>query len=217
MIPSCWTSNSLSSWMILRTLIKCKPSLCSNSKLRSAADKGLLPWVCCLPLLQLLVHNQSSAERSGLGRCPWPSMGLLALDQVQQSGAIHIACVLCMWLEISRCAPSTWRHCFCRTYSTKRNYIQQEISRRSWYSIHTNPWLCSWVYSSHQGCLQSAVVNTHRQCLPLLAPRCRSGDPAFLCVVSAHSLCHPWCPAVVPPGGLMTVWQVYLPRHHHAS
>ena len=107
MIPSCWTSNSLSSWMILRTLIKCKPSLCSNSKLRSAADKGLLPWVCCLPLLQLLVPNQSSAERSGLGRCSWPGMGLLALDQVQQSGAIHIACALCMWLEISVCTPSS--------------------------------------------------------------------------------------------------------------
>ena len=93
--------------MILRTsLTTAILSLRSSSKLRSAADKGSLPWICCLSLLHLLVPNQSSAERSGLGRCSWPGVGLLALDQARQSGAIHTACAFCMWLKISVCTPS---------------------------------------------------------------------------------------------------------------
>ena len=48
------------------------PLSCSNIRLRFAAGTGSQPWVCCSPLLQLLVPDKSSAERSGLGRCSWP-------------------------------------------------------------------------------------------------------------------------------------------------
>ena len=75
------------------------------------ADKGSLLRASCFPLLYLLgsrlvLPHRSSAERSGLGKCSCPVMGMLILVRVQGSSAIHVACAFCMWLKISVCTQS---------------------------------------------------------------------------------------------------------------
>ena len=107
MMASCWPSELLLSWMLFKTTLHAIPLSGSNHQLRSVVDKGSLPWICCSPPPRLLVPKKSSVKRSGLGRWPWTSMGLLASDQVQQPGVNHMACALCRWLKIPVCTTST--------------------------------------------------------------------------------------------------------------